>query len=155
MKNFFVVVGVLVLLVLGGLVAKAIFYPVNVIDKSLDTANGVIDKSLNSDSAIANYEWFKMQEQSIESLYKKEIRAKKAVEEFKSGLPEDKTKWSRDDKNEYDRLNSIVTGMGNQIDDAIAMYNARSSMVNRSIFKDNLPSNLNRSFFAGLQLMGQ
>jgi hypothetical protein len=35
---------------------------------------------------------------------------------------------------------------------ALEDYNAKSSMVNRAIFKDNLPSNITRAFYAGQQL---
>lgn len=152
MKNFGIAVLVFVGLVLLGLFVKVVFFPVNVIDKSIDTANGVVDNTMNGDNAISNYEWFKTQEESIAALYSKEARAKQALSDFKAMLPKDRTTWARDDKTEYDRLNTIVVGLGNQIDDAIALYNARSKMVNRAIFKDNLPSNLNRAFFEALQL---
>jgi hypothetical protein len=146
---FVVAMAVLVVLALG---IKMLFFPVHVVEQSIDMTNGVIDKSLNSENAIYNYEWFKRQEESIQSLYKKEVRAKQTLEDFRNMLPETRENWTRDDKTEYDRLNTIVQGLGNQIDDAIAEYNARSNMVNRNIFKDNLPTNLNRSFFEALEL---
>ena len=34
-------------------------------------------------------------------------------------------------------------------------YNAKASMENRAIFKDNLPSNISRAFYAGMNLLNQ
>lgn len=145
-------VGWFLLAVVVLLAVKIVFFPVAVVDNSIDMTYGVVEDALNSENAIYNYEWFKTQEESIASLYKKEQRALQDIEEFKSMLPEERSEWSRDDKIEYDRLNTIATGLGNQIDDAIATYNARSGMVNRAIFKDNLPTNLSRAFFEASQL---
>ena len=141
---FFMVLGLRVLL-----------FPVNTFVKSVDTAYGVVDKTLDADNAIYNYEWFKRQEESIKALYKKETRAIKEHDDFIRMLPDDAQTWSREDKNESSRLSSIAWALGNQIDDAIAEYNARSSMVNRAIFKDSLPSNISRAWIAGKELTKQ
>lgn len=140
---------VIVILVFGGIAIKVLFFPVHIADKSVDLAYGTTNKTMTAENAIYNYEWFKMQEESIESLYKKEDTAKKQLEEYIKLLPEDKGKWTRDDKNEVSRLQSIVSGIENMTNDAIAEYNAKSNMVNRVIFKDNLPSNIDRAFLSG------
>jgi hypothetical protein len=152
MKSWLLAILVFVGLVIGRLLVKMAFFPIVVAEQSINMVQGVDVKVLDSDNAIANYEWFKTQEESIIALYSKEVRAKQAVNDFKSLLSEDRNNWTREDKTEYDRLSSIVVGLGNQVDDAIALYNARSKMVNRAIFKDNLPTNLNRAFFEALTL---
>jgi hypothetical protein len=154
MKVFLGVVTTLlavILLIAIGLGIQAIFFPVNTIQKSIDTAYEVTNKTMTGENAIYNYEYFKSQEESISALYKKEARAKEEVESFKK-LYGNPAKWGMEEKNEYARLNTVATGLGNQLDDAIADYNAKSKMVNRSIFKDNLPSNITRAFYTGQQL---
>jgi hypothetical protein len=151
-KGILVYVLVIVALIGLGLVIKWVFFPVNTLEKSMDMGYEVVDDTLTGENAIYNYEWFKMQEESIAALYKKEVRANKDLEELKAMLPESRSEWSRDDKIEYDRLNTIATGIGMQIDSAIAEYNARSSMVNRAIFKDNLPTNLSRAYYEAQEL---
>lgn len=152
MKNGLIALLVLVSLIFGGIGIKAVFFPVHNVEKSIDMAYEVTDKTLDADKAIAEYEWFKRQEESIDALYKKEETAKQALEDFMSILPQDRSKWKRGDKDEWSRLNSNIVGISNMLDTAIAEYNARSKMVNRSIFKDNLPSNISRAYFAGKQL---
>lgn len=151
-KAFLVVILIITLLVFGGLAIKVLLFPIHVLDKSVNTAYDVTTKTMNAESAIYNYEWFKMQEESIGALYKKEDSAKKSVEEYISMLDTDKSKWTNDDKNEITRLRSISTAYENQINDAMAEYNAKSNMVNRAIFKDNLPSNIDRAYLAGKNL---
>lgn len=131
---------------------KFILFPVNTAIKSVDMAYGVTNKTLTADNAIYNYEWFKTQYHSIESLKKKEVSANNQLIEFKELLPDSRTEWSKEDKTEYDRLNTIVNGLNNQLSDAVALYNARSEMVNRSIFKDNLPTNISKAVLEGFIL---
>jgi hypothetical protein len=146
MKSIFYVgasIVVLIALVIG---LRIVCFPVNTIGKSMDMTEEIRDKTLKSGNAIYNYEWFKQQSEDIKALYSKEARAKKELDDFRDMLPPDRSAWGRDDKIEYDRLNSIHIGLGNRTDDALALYNARAQMVNRNIFKDNLPTNLTRSW---------
>lgn len=143
---------ILILVIIGliavpfiGLGLKVVFFPVHSVSKGVDTAYEITNRTMNGENAIYNYEWFKRQAESIESLYKKEERAQADVLRFKSELPSEREKWSREDKTEYDRLQAISTGLSNQLNDAIAEYNARSSMANRAIFKEELPSNISRA----------
>lgn len=154
MKNILLVILLLVVLSFGGLLLKIVFFPANTIHKSIDTAYGVVDNTMTAENAIYNYEWFKKREGEIKALYKKEERAKQELDDFLEIFP-DQEKWNRDDKQEYSRLRSNLTATGNMLDTAIEDYNAKSGMVNRAIFKDNLPSNLTRAFYTGQKLTNQ
>ena len=151
----FLVIG-LIMIVLGalGFLGKVLFFTPTTIDKSVDMAYEVVDKTLDGDKAIREYEWFKRQVESMKALEKKEVRAIKEVEDFVALMGgKSRDEWSRDDKKEYDRLNANKVAVQNMLDDALAEYNARSKMVNRAIFKDNLPASIDRAILSGLQLM--
>ena len=146
-----IIVGFLIIGILSFAV-KVVFFPVNTVQKSIKMTYDVNNKTLTADNAITTYEWFKQQEEDIAALNKKEVRAKKTVEDYKK-LNGDAKDWSFATTDEYNRLNSIATGMGNQLDDAMADYNAKSKMANKAIFKDNLPSNITRAFYTGMELI--
>jgi antitoxin component YwqK of YwqJK toxin-antitoxin module len=146
---------VVVGLIFGGMAIKAVMFPAESVNKSLDMAYEVTDKTLDGEKAIQEYEWFKRQEESIDALYSKEERAKQELQSYVDLLPEKQDEWSSDQTMEYQRLSSNAVGIGNMLDDAMAEYNARGKMVNRAIFKDNLPSNISRAYFAGKSLRNQ
>lgn len=131
---------------------KPIFFPVNTALKSIDTAYGVVNEVMDKDKAIYNYEWFKEQETYIKQCLKNEDIAKEEWELFKSDLSDDREKWDRDDKLEESSLRNSYYALQKLTNKAIEDYNAKASMVTRSIFKDNLPSNIDRAFYAGNQL---
>lgn len=156
MKTKTTIIGLLLLLVLifGGFLMKLLLFTPTSIDQSIDMAYEVNKETLDGQNAIYTYEWFKNREGEINALYKKEDRAQQELDEFLELFP-DQEKWTRDDKTEYSRLRSNLTAVGNMLDSAIETYNAESSKVNKAIFKDNLPSNLSRGYYAGKQLRNQ
>ena len=131
---------------------KIVLFPVNTLDKSVDTAYGVVDDTMNSDNAIYNYEWFKTQEAYIRECYTNEEIAKEEYDLFLSMLSENREDWDRDDKLEEASLRNSYYALQKLTNKAIEDYNANSSMVNKNIFKDNLPSNLTRAYYTGYEL---
>lgn len=140
------------LLIFASIGIKALFFPVNTIDKSIDTAYEVVDKTMNGENAIYNYEWFKEQEAYIRQCLKNEEIAKEEWDTFVAMLPEDRAEWTSQDKDEEASLRNSYYALQKLTNKAMEDYNAKSSMVNRAIFKDNLPSNISRAFYAGQQL---
>jgi len=136
-------------LILASIGLKVLFFPVNTLDKSVDTAYEVVNDTMNGDNAIYNYEWFKEQEAYIRQCLKNEEIAKEEWDSFVASLPEDRTQWTRQDKEEEASLRNSYYALQKLTNKAIEDYNARSSMVNRAIFKDNLPSNISRAYYAG------
>lgn len=145
-------VALLLLLPVVAIGFKAVFFPVHTIDQSIDTAYEVVDKTLDGENAIYNYEWFKQQEAYIRECYKNEEIAKEEYDLFLSMLPEDRNEWTREDKQEEASLRNSYYALQKLTNKAIEDYNAKSSMVNRAIFKDNLPSNITRAWIAGAKL---
>jgi hypothetical protein len=112
------------------------------VEKARETAYGVVDKTLNTDNVIYNYEWFKKQYNVYLAVQKKVTQAQNAATKFEKSAGE-RDKWTFEDKNEYARLTSIVDGFTYQAEDIKAEYNAKSQMVNRSIFKTgDLPESI-------------
>lgn len=135
-----------------GVGIKVVFFPVTTLDKSINIAYDVVGETLDAENAIYNYEWFKEQEAYIRTCLKNEEIAKEEWELFKDSLPEDREKWTREDKAEESSLRNSYYALQKLTNKAIEDYNAKSSMVNRTIFKDELPSNITRAFYAGKEL---
>lgn len=121
------------------------------VDEGKQMANEVAEKTLNGDNAIAVYERFKRLEEGIQKKYRQEQTAQRSIDDFVSILPKDKSKWSSQDKGEIQRLRMIADGIRYSVDDMIADYNAESKMVNKAIFKDNLPTNIFRGVNQALE----
>lgn len=131
-----VIAAFLGLWVIGALIG-IISLPFHAASNIIDTGHGVIDKTLNADNAIYNYEWFKQQKQDIEVAKGQYQNALQSEDAFKESAGERKD-WTWDDKQEASRLASITLGLKNQIIQRTEDYNARAKMANRDIFRDGL-----------------
>lgn len=132
--SFKKILGIIVLAAVLILVGRLVLFPLFVARKIIDAATGVVERTLDPDNVIYNYEWFKLKYEGYLATENKIENAKAALETFKADAgPRDK--WSFEDKNESSRLSSVLLGLQNYIEDIKAEYNAKSRMVNRSIFK--------------------
>jgi len=154
-KHWFIIIGIILAVVFGTLGLKMLFQPVDTVIKSVDMTYDVTDELLDADKAIYNYEWFKQQEADIRRLHQQEQNHQTAYDDYLAVLPEDKTDWDWQDKQELSRLRANVTAQQDMVNKAIEDYNASSSMVSRNIFKNNLPSNISRGLDAGSDLIFQ
>lgn len=94
----------------------------------------IVNKTIDADNVIANYEWFKQRHEDIGAIDSKIIDAEMATAVFRDDLG-DRGSWHREDRVEYSRLSAITLGLKQQRADLAAEYNARSRMVNRNVFK--------------------
>jgi membrane-associated protease RseP (regulator of RpoE activity) len=136
-KAIAIFVGILIGVTILGYALKIVLFPVHVVDKEIQTGYDVVDKTINADNAIYNYEWFKRQKESIDATGKKLVIAQNAVETFKNEAG-DRAKWTFEDKTESARLSAVAQGIESQLKDMIAEYNARTKMANRNIFQDGI-----------------
>lgn len=97
----------------------------------------IIEKTLDADNVIYNYEWFHQAYQDIQATDKKIGNLEMTIMQFKTDMGT-RTNWDFSDKEEYARLNSVLMGLKNYRQDLVAKYNARSRMVNRKIFKGKM-----------------
>ena len=96
----------------------------------------VVNKTIDADNVLYNYEWFKRQAEAIPAMANQAMRARTEVAVLKSELGKRDT-WHRDDRIEVNRLNAVALGIEQMRDSAIKEYNARSQMANRELFKTN------------------
>ena len=122
-----VVLPVLVLLGIGGFAAYW--------GGLLSTPAKVIERTLDPDNMIYNYEWFFNKYHDIEAYQGQITEAEGALQRFEDSAGE-RSNWGFEDKQEWNRLNAVLLGLQNQRRSAIEDYNAKSEMVNRAIFKD-------------------
>lgn len=99
-------------------------------------AGRIINKTIDADNVLYNYEYFKQQWRSVEAIDQKIASQQGGVLRFEDSAGP-RSDWSRDDKIEHARLSSIVIGLEQQRADMVAQYNARAAMANRSIFLGN------------------
>ena len=115
-------------------VVVVVFWVLGFFGNAFNQGRRIIDKTIDADNVIANYEWFKQRHESIQAIDGKIVDSQEAVDAFKAELGPRKD-WHREDRIEHDRLNTVLLGLKQQREDMAAEYNARSRMVNRSIFK--------------------
>lgn len=141
-----IVIGAILLMSVVGIIGGIISLPFHAASNIVDTGHGVIDKTLNADNAIYNYEWFKQQKQDIEVAKGQYQNALQSEDAFKAAAG-DRKDWTFEDKIEAARLSAITLGLKNQIIQRTQDYNARSNMANRDIFRDGVLPNLMESGF--------
>ncbi len=139
--------GIIILVVFGigaligvGILLKVVFFPVNVLEKEIQTGYDTVNKTLNADNAIYNYEWFKQTYEDINALKNQLINATVLADKFKVEAG-DRSKWTFEDKQESARLDSVKLGLQNRLEQVIADYNARAKMSNRNIFQNSILPN--------------
>jgi len=94
----------------------------------------VVNKTIDADNMIYNYEWFKQRHEDIGAIDSKIELSKSSLKRFTDSAG-DRKDWHREDREEHARLSTVQLGLEQQRADLIAEYNARSRMVNRSVFK--------------------
>lgn len=110
---------------------KVVLFPAKVAHTAVNSAGAVVEKTLNSDNVLNNYEWFFDTNAQYESR-RGQITAH-------AGL----VKVEQDQK-ERSRLNMELAAMRQSCRDMAAKYNANSEKANKSIFKSKgLPEALN------------
>jgi hypothetical protein len=133
-------IAIIIGLVVIGIVGQVIAFPFHVVKNEIQTGHDLVDKTINADNAIYNYEWFKQQKEDIDATGKKLGVAEKTLQVFKSEAGDRET-WTFEDKNESARLGAVAQGLENLLTQQIADYNARARMANRNIFENGLLPN--------------
>jgi len=138
-----IILGILYV-VLITLIIGFIVWIVQIITLPARTATDIAEKTMDADNVIFNYEWFKETKEKVDAYDLQLIQAQTALESLEESLKENSRKdWGFEDKQEWNRLNSVVLGLKNQRASVVADYNAKSKMENRALFKDHdLPDTL-------------
>lgn len=144
------ILGLILLLMFVGLfgfVFRIAVYPLFVAEKVVDTGYELTDKTFNADNVISNYEWFKTQYEAINAQKEKANQSEIEYETFSEKLNSDSSKWTKFQEREEASLRNSLSANKKILADLIAEYNARAKMVNRSIFKGELPDEIDLTDF--------
>lgn len=102
----------------------------------------IVEKTLDADNVLYNYEWFKQQYQDVQATDQKIGN----TESLLAGSVADgrsRSEWGFEETQQHANLQRTLLGLENYRQDLVAKYNARSQMANRSIFKTGeLPETL-------------
>lgn len=102
----------------------------------------VAQKTFEAGNIIANYEWFFQQNQDVQAFDIRLTAAVAAQAAFEESAGA-RDSWKFDDRQEWNRLNTIVLGLTGKRASMVADYNARTQMANRDIFRSgDLPDHL-------------
>lgn len=96
---------------------------------------GVISATMRPENIIANYEWFRDQYRDIQSFGVRVEVAKRARDTFARDLGADRSRWEAEDRLRYGQLQDNLNGLQSQRARMIETYNARTSMLNRNLFR--------------------
>lgn len=120
--------GIIGLLMLFGITSCSL------INKGCTQGERILDKTIDADNVIYNYEYFKRQYHEILAQERKVVNAVNDYESFVSLLPKDRSQMDYSDKSRIAILQSNISGAKNVYYNMISEYNARAKMLNRSIF---------------------
>lgn len=136
------ILGICVLFSIIGLLFKFVLFPFFVVDKASETAHGVVEKTLNADNALFNYENFKDLYNGAKQQVMNIQSTEASIQTLKDTYGEPST-WTKDIRYDYTFLNQSLEGYKQQYQRTVSDYNSDASKLNRNLFKDkNLPSEL-------------
>ncbi len=136
MKKFGIVMLCLLvpgLLVVAGLVGRGCRMAGN----ALDQGERLVSKTIDADNVIYNYEWFKERVEALDAAERRIKITQGSIADFTASVPQDRTTWGFEDKQESSRLRTDLRGQQAHLENLSAEFRARSKMANRAIFKGN------------------
>jgi len=92
----------------------------------------VAERTIGPDAMISNYEWYEQQLKDIKAIEGQTRDAEQAVVDFKEANGKE---LAYDQRIELSRLQANVTGLRQARRKMVEDYNARASMVTRSMWK--------------------
>lgn len=140
-KGTLVIIGLIAVLFLLAILGRAfriISLPFWKLDQQIKSNEDIIKKTYDADNVLYNYRWFKDRMGEIKAT---ETKIQIAVEERDSfvKIAGDYSKYTFEDKQEYSRLTSNITGLKNYYKTIVEEYNSRASQADRAIFQEELP----------------
>lgn len=94
------------------------------------------ERTASPDAAINSYEWYEQQVRDIRAVDGQIKDAEAAAQRFKDDNGK-AGEWAFDQREEYGRLNSHVTGLRQARRSMVETYNARAAMVTRNLWKSS------------------
>jgi gas vesicle protein len=125
-----------------GLLIKFILFPFFVADKASEAAHDVVEKTLDADNVLHNYEMFKDLYNGAKQQAMNIQNSETAIQTLKDTYGEAST-WTEDIRDEYNFQAQTLESYKQQYQRTVSDYNSNASKLNRNLFKDkNLPEEL-------------
>lgn len=105
------------------------------VGRMLSRPAAVVDRVTNPDRVISNYEWFEEAYNDCLALDGKIATTLQQISTQFEGLPQDRSTWSRQDRDAYSQWNVTLNGQRSQRQNIVAEYNAKSKMITRQLWK--------------------
>lgn len=118
-----------------GLILKVVLLPSYVANKAVDTGYGIVDKTLNADNALFNYEQFYDLYQGAKQQTINIKNCQTQIDNIKKIYGEDSSKWTKDIRNELAFQQQTLEGFQMQYQKIVSEYNSNSQKLNRNLFK--------------------
>ncbi len=141
MKTFGIIMLVLVGFVGLGVVGTAlnlITIPWLQFNSQIQMNRDIVTKTYNADNALYNYHWFQERAAAITALDTTIGQSQAALVSFEASAGV-RSSWTFEDKQEDNRLRTVVLGQEAQYNNLAKEYDAHASEVDRNIFQNNLP----------------
>ena len=116
-------------------IGHVLFYPV-------DQAQQVVERTLNADNMIYNYEWFHARYADYQSAQTQLQQKQSELDQFMSTAGE-RTTWNIATQREESQLRIELSGLRAHVANIANEYNSHVGMANRNLFRTNsLPEHL-------------
>jgi len=109
--------------------------PGHVASNSVQTAHDVVDKTINVNNALFNYEEFFNKYEGVKMEVINIKNTEKSIQTLKDTYGEDATKWPKDVRGDYSNLQQNIEGYKMMYQKIVQEYNADSQKLNRNLFK--------------------
>ncbi len=147
-KNIFLaitsLVGVILFFFLIGLLAtglKLVNLPFYQFNSNINRATGIIDKVNNPDRCLGINKEFQELKTEIVAVRDTQIpNSQASLDNFKKGLPEDRTKWDFQTSQAYSQLSSQLLGQQNYLASLKGKYEAFLNRPDITPCRSNLPT---------------
>jgi len=107
----------------------------HVASNSVQTAHDVVDKTINADNAVFNYEAFFNKYEGAKMQVKNINNTEKSIQTLKDTYGIDATKWPKDVRGDYSNLQQTIEGYKMMYQKVVQEYNSDSQKLNRNLFK--------------------
>jgi len=134
-KIWLAVLGVVFIFGVVGFVGKAILFPVHVLDKTAETGYGIVDKTLNADNAIFNYEQFHDLYQGAKQQAMNITNCKNQINNLKETYGEDASQYPKYVRSDFAFQQQNLEGYLLQYQKIVSEFNSNSKKLNRELFK--------------------
>lgn len=129
------IIGIGIVFGIFGLIFKIVLFPSYVANKAVDTGYGIVDKTMNADNALFNYEQYYDLYQGAKQQVMNINNCQKQIDNLKKTYGEDTSKWTKDIRNDFAFQQQTIEGYLMQYQKIVSEYNSNSQKLNRNLFK--------------------